>query len=58
MAPTIFDPSPPTAPRPRVPRAIVRVRPAPPPASAPPASGRVATFWRALRATLEGIAHR
>jgi hypothetical protein len=54
MSPTIFDPSPrPTAPPPA--RATVRVRPAPRPAEPP---SRRDAFWRALRATLEGVAHR
>lgn len=57
MSPTIFDPAPRTAPRlrvPALPRAIPRV-------PAAPTRGRAtvaAAFWRALRATLEGIAHR
>ena len=64
MSPTIFDPAPRTAPRPRVPtmpHATLRVRPTPPSApvpSAPDRAARSAAFWRALRATLEGIAHR
>ena len=58
MSPTIFDPAPGTAPRPRVPampREILHVPAAPP---APDRDDRAAAFWRALRATLEGIAHR
>jgi hypothetical protein len=59
MSPATLDPLPPPARHDvRAPRATRRARPAPPPARATASAERAAAFWRALRATLEGIAHR